>query len=174
MNQPELKTNRLILRKFVLSDSLEVERLAGDKAVALMTLNVPHPYLQGMGSDWISTHELGWKKRSRISYAITLGETDQLVGAMGLVSNSKEEAELGYWIGQEYWGNGYCTEAAKKLIEYGCLHLGFSRVTARYLAINPASGRVMQKCGMKMCGTSEGNDRNGEKVKFFHYDFNRT
>ena len=56
MNQPELKTNRLVLRKFEQSDSSEVERLAGDEAVALMTLNVPHPYLSGMDLEWISTH----------------------------------------------------------------------------------------------------------------------
>lgn len=170
MNQPELKTNRLILRKFEQSDSLEVERLAGEKAIALMTLNVPYPYLSGMGSDWISTHELGWKDRSRISYAITLSENDHLVGAISLVSKSKKETELGYWIGKDYWGNGYCTEAAEKLLEFAFLELGLTRVTARHLAINPASGSVMKKCGMEMCGTSEGADRNGEKTNFVHYE----
>jgi len=174
MNQPELKTTRLVLRAFVQSDSSEVERLAGEKAIALMTLNVPHPYLPGMGLEWISTHEQGWKDRSRISYAITLGETGQLVGAMGLVSMSRGEAELGYWIGKDYWGSGYCTEAAKKLLDFAFLELRLSRVTARHLAINPASGGVMDKCGMEVFGTSDGVDRNGKRASFVHYELSRT
>ena len=174
MNQPKLETNRLILRKFERSDSSEVERLAGDKAVALMTLNVPHPYLPGMALEWISTHDQGWKDRSNITYGIMFGDSAQLVGAMGLVLNSREEAELGYWIGKDYWGNGYCTEAAEKLLDFGFRKLGLERVIARHLANNPASGRVMEKCGMVFCGTSEGGDRNGELTSFVHYVLSRT
>lgn len=174
MKQSKLPTKRLILRSFEKSDALDVERMAGNPEVARMTLNIPHPYLPGMGLEWISTHKLGWEDRSRISYAIILAETDQLVGAIGLVVNLEQEAELGYWIGQEHWGCGYCTEAAEKLIEYGSKELRFMRITARHLASNPASGRVMQKCGMKLSGTSEGNDRNGENAKFVHYEFTRT
>jgi len=174
MNQTELYTDRLVLRQFEQTDALDVERMAGDKNVAVMTLNIPHPYLPGMGSEWISTHERGWKEKTRISYAITLAKSGQLIGAMGLVSASKQEAELGYWIGREYWGSGYCTEAAEKLLEFGCVELGFKRIVARHLAINPASGRVMQKCGMDMRRTSEGIDRNGNKANFVHYEFTRT
>jgi len=164
MNQIELYTNRLVLRKFEKTDASDVERMAGDKKVAMMTLNIPHPYLPGMGSEWISKHEQGWKDKSRMSYAITLAESGPLIGAISLVSTSKQEAELGYWIGREHWGFGYCTEAVKKLLEFGCVELGFAKIVAKHLAINPASGRVMQKCGMKMCHTSEGNDRNGDKA----------
>ena len=174
MNQPELKTTRLVLRKFDQSDSSEVERLAGEKAIALMTLNVPHPYLPGMGLEWISTHEQGWNDQSRITYAIVLGETEELVGSMGLVTLSSNETELGYWIGKGYWGSGYCTEAARKLLDFAFLELGLARVTARHLAINPASGRVMEKCGMEICGTSDGVDRNGERASFVHYELTRT
>ncbi len=174
MQQTELHTNRLVLRGFEESDVLEIERMAGDKKVAMMTLNVPHPYLPGMAAEWISTHGQGWNERSRISYAVTLVQTSQLLGAIGLVSSSNQEAELGYWIGHEHWGQGYCTEAVEKLIEFGCEELGFTRITARHLAVNPASGRVMQKCGMEMCSTNEGIDRNGEKAKFFHYEYSRT
>ena len=103
-----------------------------------------------------------WKDRSNITYGITLCESNELVGAMGLVSKSREEAELGYWIGRDYRGNGYCAEAAEKLLDFGFRELGLDRVIARHLENNPASGRVMEKCGMVICGTSEGADRNGE------------
>ena len=59
-------------------------------------------------------------------------------------------------------GNGYCTEAAEKLLDFGFRELGLDRVIARHLENNPASGRVMEKCGMVICGTNEGADRNGE------------
>lgn len=173
MNQPELKTSRLILRKFEQSDSTEVERLAGEKAVALMTLNIPHPYLPGMGSQWISTHEEGWVDKSCISFAITLGTSGQLLGAMSLIAISNSEVEMGYWIGEEYWGCGYCTEAAQVLLEFAFDELGFVRITARHLEVNPASGRVMEKCGMKFCGTSEGLNRDAKPAKFMNYELIR-
>ena len=148
--------------------------MAGDKRVALMTLNIPHPYLPGMASQWVSTHEQGWNDKSRISYAITLASSGHLLGAIGLVSSSELEAELGYWIGFEHWGSGYCSEAAGKVLEYGCRNFGFSTITARHLVINPASGRVMVKCGMDLQCTSEGIDRCGEKATFVHYEYTCT
>ena len=81
-----------------------------------------------MGLEWISTHEQGWKDRSSITYGIMFCDSAQIVGAMGLVSNSREEAELGYWIGKDYWGNGYCTEVAEKLLDFGFRELGLEQL----------------------------------------------
>ena len=57
-------------------------------------------------------------------------------------------AELGYWIGKPYWGQGYCTEAARATLDFGFEQLGLNRIFAHHFARNPASGRVMQKIGM--------------------------
>jgi ribosomal-protein-alanine N-acetyltransferase len=74
---------------------------------------------------------------------------------MGLVINQKHEsAELGYWIGKPYWGNGYGTEAAKAVLHYGFTVLGLNRIYATHMSRNPASGRVMEKIGMKYEGCS--------------------
>ncbi len=61
-------------------------------------------------------------------------------------------AELGYWIGRFYWGQGYCTEAARQVLRYGFEDLKLNKICARHMQTNPASGRVMQKIGMRQEG----------------------
>ncbi len=149
-SQPSLKTGRLIMRPFDISDASEVQRMAGDRAVADTTSNIPHPYEDGMAEEWINSHPQEFKDEKGCTFAITIKDTSQLAGAIGLkITQAHERAELGYWIGREYWGNGYCTEAAQSLIEYGFSILGINRIEATYMMRNPASGRVMQKLGMK-------------------------
>lgn len=146
---PTLTTRRLILRPFVLPDAPDVQRLAGDWAIADTTLNVPHPYQDGMAEEWISTHQPRYDAGELVSFAITLQETADLVGAIGLVVSKRfQRAELGYWVGRPYWNRGYCTEAGLAVLEYAFTTLRLHRVNASHLARNPASGRVMQKLGM--------------------------
>ena len=56
---------------------------------------------------------------------------------------------MGYWIGTAYWGNGYCSEAAKSVLTYGFEVLGLHKIHARHMDPNPASGRVLAKIGMR-------------------------
>ena len=89
------------------------------------------------------------EKGELVNFAVVLRANNQLVGAMGLVINEKHEcAELGYWIGKPYWNKGYCTEAARAVLEYGFNQLNLNRIFAHHVKRNPASGRVMQKIGM--------------------------
>ena len=147
---PRLETARLVLRPFELADAPAVQRLAGDWAVAATTLNVPHPYEDGMAEEWIGTHRAKFERREQVTLAVILRETGGLIGAMGLVLNLRfERAEVGYWIGKPYWRNGYATEAARAVLKYGFEELKLNRIHATHIARNPASGRVMQKIGMK-------------------------
>ena len=66
---------------------------------------------------------------------------------------SHNRADLGYWIGFEYWGNGYCTEAAQAVIDFGISELKYHKIQAHHMKSNPASGCVMKKCGMSHEGT---------------------
>ena len=59
---------------------------------------------------------------------------------------------MGYWIGLPYWNNGYCTEAARAVVDFAFTDLGLHRIFAHHLVRNPASGRVMQKIGMRFEG----------------------
>lgn len=147
--QSTIHTDRLILRPFMLSDAAEVQRLAGDRAIAAVTQAIPHPYEDGMAEDWIKSHPKQFAEEKSVVFAITFSETNLLCGAIGLsIHQEDNRAELGYWIGKPFWGNGYCTEAALAVLKYGFESLGLYRIYSSHFSSNPASGRVMQKIGM--------------------------
>lgn len=151
--QPQLRTERLILRPFTLDDSVAVQLLAGAHEVADTTLHIPHPYPDGAAEQWIATHATSWDDGMGVTYAVTEGATDTVVGAVALVIAALHaRAELGYWVGVPFWNRGYCTEASRALLELGFETLGLHRTQARHLTRNPASGRVMQKLGMRLEG----------------------
>jgi RimJ/RimL family protein N-acetyltransferase len=106
-----------------------------------------------MAEQWIQTAEDHFKRGDGIHFAIALRPQDLFIGGIGLsIDRQNEVAELGYWIGKPYWNQGYCTEAAQATLRYGLEVLGLNRIQARHFASNPASGRVMQKSGMKYEG----------------------
>jgi [ribosomal protein S5]-alanine N-acetyltransferase len=151
--QPTLATLRLVLRPFTLADAADVQRLLNDRDIAAVTLLIPYPYGDGVAEAWIKTHERLFADRAGANFAITLQETGELVGAIGLgIDSENNNAELGYWLGKAYWGQGYCTEAAQAMLKYGFMELGLHRIYASHFARNPASGRVMQKIGMRYEG----------------------
>ena len=149
----KLKTSRLLLRPFKLTDAQRVKELAGDKILADTVLNIPYPYKDGMAEQWISTHKPKFESGELVNFAITLNTTKELIGSIGLVVNKRfNHAELGYWIGVKYWNNGYCTEAAKAILELAFNQLDFNKVIAHHITRNPSSGKVMEKIGMKKEG----------------------
>ena len=151
---PDLRTERLLLRPFRLADAPRVRELAGDRRIAATTLNIPHPYEAGMAEQWIQGHPEAFEKGRGVTFAVVLQGERLLIGAIGLSLSPEQHrrAELGYWIGVPFWGQGYCTEAARAVVRYAFDDLGLHKITARHLATNPASGRVMQKLGMRLEG----------------------
>ena len=151
--QPDLETERLILRPFNTNDSSQVQKLAGDREVAATTLLIPHPYKDGNAEKWIATHKPMFNIGKVYTFAVTLKENRILIGAIGLtVSKSNKRAELGYWIGKPFWNKGYCSEAARAMLKYGFEDLRLNRIFAHHMTSNPASGKVMEKIGMKYEG----------------------
>ena len=151
---PRLTTTRLVLRPLTLADAADVQRLAGDRAVAETTATIPHPYPDGAAEAWIGTHADRYARGAGVVFGIERLEDGALVGAIGLEINAEmQRAELGYWIGVPYWNQGYCTEAALAVVRFAFDVLGLRRVFAQHYGRNPASGRVMDKVGMRHEGT---------------------
>jgi RimJ/RimL family protein N-acetyltransferase len=146
--QPTLVTERLVLRPLDLTDAPTVQRLAGEKDIASTTRLIPHPYPPGMAEQWIGTLPELYQQAEMINWGIAM-DGGLLLGTIRLTLNPVDNhAEMGYWVGKPYWNNGYCTEAARAVVNYGFEKLDLERIYANYLARNPASGRVLSKLGM--------------------------
>jgi ribosomal-protein-alanine N-acetyltransferase len=157
---PRIKTARLLLRPYTLTDATDVQRLAGDRDIASTTASIPLPYDDGVAEQWIATHHRRFEQGTGLDLAITRDPDGALVGAIELrFEPEHDRAELGYWIGKPYWGRGYATEAARALVRYSFDTLGLHRIYARHFTRNQASGKVLQKIGM----THEGQRRQHEK-----------
>jgi len=153
IDQPTLRTKRLILRPFRSLDAADIQRLAGEREISSTTLHIPHPYEDGVAEQWLATHEKSFAEGLQAVFAIAQAQDNFLAGAIGLSLNrSHRHAEMGFWVGKPFWGRGYCTEAAREILRYGFEELDLHRIHAHYFTRNPASGRVMEKIGMKYEG----------------------
>ena len=168
--QPEIATERLLLRPFRAGDAEDVRVLANNYNVSRTTLHIPYPYEAGMAEQWIADHPRLWRLRNCGTWAITLDGPGTLLGAITLRWIIRTRGELGYWIGEPYWGRGYCSEAARALIEFGFERLEMTRIVAEHLRGNPASGRVMQKAGMRHSGSRRKRDRHRRKADMEIYE----
>ena len=155
-----IESERLLLRPFRSDDAPQVQRLAGAPEIAAAVLGIPHPYPDGVAEEWIERQAAD---PAMHHFAITLRDSGSLIGAIGLdVEDPHDRAELGYWIGVPYWGNGYATEAAQMVVGYAFDTLQLHRVYAFHFANNPASGAVLRKIGMTHEGTRRGHTRKGD------------
>jgi RimJ/RimL family protein N-acetyltransferase len=166
MEHDVLQSDRLLLRPFSLDDASEVQRLAGNRAIADTTLNIPHPYEDGMAEEWISTLKAKMQSGEMATFAITRVEDGQLIGAIGLtIEAPSERAELGYWIGEPYWGRGYCSEAVALVVRHGFEGLRLNKIHACYFERNPSSGRVLEKTGMMKEGVARQHIKKHERFE---------
>ena len=150
---PPLLTERLLLRSLTLEDAADVQRLAGEYDIASRVLAIPHPYEDGMAEEWMRSCSENFEKDESLHFAITLRTKQNLIGVIGLeLDQQNERGELGYWIGKPYWSRGYATEAAKAVVAYSFEVLKLNRVYAYHFTRNPASGRVLEKVGMRYEG----------------------
>ena len=149
-----LETDRLVIRHFEQSDAKMVHELAGSEEVARTTLSIPHPYPEGAAGEWIESTLRDAEKGEGYTFAIVKKEDEELMGCMSLlVSKIHKRAELGYWFGHPYWGQGFATEAARRIVAFGFEELGLNRIFAMAMTKNTASYKVMRKVGMKHEGT---------------------
>lgn len=137
----------VLLRLFTPADAPRVQTLASDIEVAETTASIPHPYPDGAAEAWIASQDADRGLGAQYTYAIASADGTVLIGAIGLRRLADEHDSIGYWIGRPYWGHGYATAATMAITALAFGYLDCEALAASHLQRNPASGRVLEKCG---------------------------
>ncbi len=153
----ELKTERLLLRAWRESDANDLYQYAKDPRVGPIAGWRPHTSVKN-SLEVIQLYLSGPE-----TYAVCLQSDGKAIGSVGIktgeetdMTDRADEAEIGYWIGVPFWGNGYIPEAVRELERHAFEDLGMTRLWCGYYDGNERSRRVQEKCGFRYHRTSEG------------------
>lgn len=160
-----IATPRLVLRPPIRGDVPDLVRLADNKRIAEVLARLPSPYTR---ADGIAFVEIFAQRADERPYAITLN--DRFIGVVGFTFAPDHDPELGYWLGEEYWGKGYMSEAVKALLNAAFAHPEFTRLRARALASNAGSLNVLRKAGFKQLSEGVETDIKGRPVVYFEQE----
>lgn len=146
-----IKCDRCVLRRWNPSDLESLVENANNYYIAINMRDLfPYPYTLEDGKNWL---EVTANEEKNCFLAIIVN--NKAVGGIGLtlgVDIERISAELGYWLGEKYWGEGITSSAIKGIINYGFNELGLERIFAKPLEHNTASRRVLEKNGFKLEG----------------------
>lgn len=149
---PVLETDRLVLRAPRLEDVAAVAELANNRKIAEMTANLPFPYRASDAHSFVET--LAAAPQSATFALFT--KTEGALGFCGMVSFGRRAPEpapeIGYWIGEPFWGRGLATEAVRAVIDYAFSETDLSQLIGSARVVNPGSRRVLEKCGFQWSG----------------------
>ncbi len=146
-----IETARLVMRAPTKRDLDGIVKLANNPKIAEMTATVPHPYTRKDAEAWLDKVDSG-QGRSLVLFA--KGEKRVLVGVAGFGHRGEEHnPEIGYWIGEPFWKQGFATEAARALIDHAFSETEIDALSASCRINNEASRRVIEKCGFQWTGT---------------------
>lgn len=151
----KIETERLILRKFAIDDADDLYNTCLSDGEVTKFLRME----KQASSDTVCEVLKNWVKKypedTYYHWCIENKQTGELMGSIGAHSESEYDmiAQTGYFLGRKFWSKGYATEALKAVIHFMIFEVGYNRVEACHSSNNPASGKVMQKSGMKYEGT---------------------
>jgi RimJ/RimL family protein N-acetyltransferase len=150
----ELTTARLRLRPIRRGDASSVQALCNNWKVARMLSRVPYPSSVEVVEGWTGAQAAA--RKSGLAYNFAITHRDGLIGVIG-VSRRNDGGpgggyEIGYWLGEPWWGQGLMTEAVGRVVDFARRELSLDRLRSDYFADNPASGRIQEKCGFRITG----------------------
>ncbi|HEY5743504.1 MAG TPA: GNAT family N-acetyltransferase [Terrimicrobiaceae bacterium] len=150
----KLPLSKSTIRSFCPGDAVSITKHAGAYSVARNLLAVPHPYSLQNAEEWIAK---ATNCRPQTDFAIAID--DEVVGGIGIqvadsgrLAVSNHCAEIGYWLGETYWGRGIMSEGVLAMTEWAFAELRLVRLQAAVFARNPASARVLEKAGYEFEG----------------------
>ena len=146
---PVLETERLILRAPRFEDAKAIATLANDRRIAENTARIPHPYSVADAEAFVASLD---EPGAETAFVITLSDEGTVIGGCGIGMLEGQAAELGYWLGVAHWGKGFATEAVRAVIDYTFETTPHEGLNAGARVTNPASRRVLEKCGFQWTG----------------------
>ena len=174
-----LETDRLLLRPWQENDVEDLYLYAKDSDVGIMADWSPHKSMEE------SLEIIRTVFSAPEIYAMELRKSGRVIGCIGLLLQEghlkmeNDEAELGYWVGKPYWGQGLVPEAARALISHAFVNLGKRKLWACRFANNRQSQRVLEKCGFMLHHSENTSDKTEKNILFYelrkeNYDGKRT
>ena len=148
-----LETGRLLLRPPRAADISHFVPLLKDFDVAKNLSRVPHPYTEDAACAFVVSAAHGWRSGEDLAFGILRKSPGAFIGICGV--HPARGWEFGYWLGKPYWGKGYATEAAERLVAFAFDRLDAPQLRAGWFHDNPASGRVLAKLGCVPDGEEE-------------------
>ena len=174
-----LETERLLLRPLEVADIPALVPLIGDFDVAKNLSRVPYPYTNEHARAFIELTVQTRAAGTDFNFAITRKTDGIYMGGCGV--HAKDGAfEFGYWLGKPFWGQGYATETARRLVEFAFEEMAVPGLVAGWFHDNPASGRVLEKLGCVPDGAGQrdclarGHAVYCHNVKLDHESFERS
>jgi ribosomal-protein-alanine N-acetyltransferase len=165
----ELHTDNLVIKKPSENHLNSLIKELNNWNISKWLIEVPYPYSIDDAKYWV-------KKTKQDQYSLNIYLKNKLIGGVSL-SNQRENSkwELGYWIGEEYWGNGYAIEACENLISYFFSNTNNSIIYASHMKDNIKSKKIIIKLGFKLVSSGKkfSISRNG-MVEDLNYELRKS
>lgn len=169
-----LETPRLWLRWPRMADVPAIVRYGGDEQIALKTSSIPHPYSATDAEKFVFACRAGNAAGSQIALAVTRkGRPAEVIGMIGVHESRQGHAFVGYWLARPFHGQGMMSEASAALIDMVFRAGDLTMLTARTLAENGASRRVLEKCGF-VAAPPVRADHRGRMENVIHFKLDRS
>ena len=150
----KIETARLILREFNIDDVTDAyNNFYSNPKIAMYMQFDAHTDI-AQTKEYLNNFFAGYKNSDFYRWAISLKSDNKVIGSIGFTIHNERDsvADLSYALSETFWNQGIITEALKVILQYGLLKVGINRIEAFHSIDNPASGKVMQKAGMKYEG----------------------
>jgi len=148
-----IKTERLTIKSPELKDVDAMVALVNNWEITKWLSNVPYPYLQSDGIDFVKRSKQKHETGSSYNYLVFF--QDALVGGVGLSLQENGIYNLGYWVGKQYWGQGIATEVCCSILAFAFNDLKQTKIQAGYFEGNDASANVLKKLGFVHMATKK-------------------
>lgn len=143
------------LSEFRPSDKDTLVTHLNDRDIYERTLRIPFPYSDKDADEWLALVAKVTRQQGRPVHWAIRSADDALIGGCGFDGfqvGKSHRAEVGYWLAKQYWGQGIMTAVVQRLCRHAFDEFGLVKVTAHVFTHNPASARVLEKCGFQQEG----------------------